>query len=81
MLKVGDVVFCVVQPNDRFYGHMIHEIGTWMDGTIYWTIGNMRDPPRINGWCATEHIFGRLMEVSPVPPRTDRNYQPYVQYQ
>ena len=27
-LEVGEVVFCVVQPNDRFYGHMIHEIGT-----------------------------------------------------
>ena len=29
LLEVGDVVFCAVQPGDRFYGHMIHKIGTW----------------------------------------------------
>ena len=23
LLEVGDVVFCVVQPGDRFYGHLI----------------------------------------------------------
>ena len=66
-LVVGDVVFCLVQPGDRFYGHMIHEVGEW-DGVPYWSIGNAKNPPHINGWCQAEHIFGRLMEVSPIPP-------------
>ena len=70
-LKVGDIVFCAVQPNDRFYGHAIHEIKTWLDGSTYWMIGNLKDPPRINGWCAAEHIYGRRMEVSHMRPETD----------
>ena len=66
-LVVGDVVFCCVQPSGIFYGHMIHKIGTW-EGALFWQIGNMKDPPRINGWCLAEHIYGRLMECSPVQP-------------
>ena len=77
LLEVGEVVFCAVQPNSRFYGHMIHKIGKWNEVT-HWEIGNMKEPPRINGWCLAEHIFGRLMEVSPIQPRTDRLYQPYL---
>ena len=76
ILVVGDVVFCAVQPGDRFYGHMIHNIGTWY-GTTYWDIGNMKDPPHINGWCYAEHIYGRLMEVSPIQHSTTRLHQPY----
>ena len=68
-LEVGDVVFCAVQPGDRFYGHMIHDIGEW-HGATYWSIGNMKDPPHINGWCSAEHIFGRLMEVIEHQTRT-----------
>ena len=75
ILVVGDVVFCAVQPNDRFYGHMIHEVCYWWDGSIYWKIGNMKTPARINGWCYPEHIFGKLMETSSVKPCTGRNYQ------
>ena len=67
VLEVGDVVFCAVQPGDRFFGHMIHNIGDWY-GAKYWSIGNMKDPPRINGWCLAEHIFGRLLEVSSIKP-------------
>ena len=67
-LVVGDIVFCAVQTSGIFYGHMIHHIGTWADGTTVWWIGNMREPPRINGWCAAEHIFGRLMECSSIKP-------------
>ena len=67
VLEVGDVVFSAVQPGDRFFGHMIHNIGDWY-GPKYWDIGNMKDPPRINGWCLVEHIFGRLMEVSSIKP-------------
>ena len=69
-LVVGDVVFCAVQPGDRIYGHMIHEIGDWY-GATFWRIGNLHKPhPRINGWCHAEHIFGRLMEVWYLQPIT-----------
>ena len=75
LLEVGEVVFCAVQPHSRFYGHMIHEIGTWLV-VPYWMIGSMKDPVHINGWCYAEHIFGRLMEISPIQPRVNRLKQP-----
>ena len=65
-----------MQPGDRFYGHMTHEIGTCITGKSYCMIGNMKDPVRINGWCYAEHIFGRLMEISPIQPRAKRLDQP-----
>jgi hypothetical protein len=65
VLKVRDVVFCAVQPGDRFFGHMIHSIGDW-HGAKYWSIGNMKG--HINGWCFAEHIFGLLMDVSSIKP-------------
>ena len=71
LLVVGEVVVCAVQEGDRFYAHMIHEIKYWADGSLYWMIGNMTTPPIINGWCAAKHIYGRLMEVSPVQPADD----------
>ena len=71
ILELGDVVFCQVQEGDRFYAHMIQKIEYWKDGSRYWLIGNMADPPIINGWCAAKHIYGRLMEVSPVRPAGD----------
>jgi len=61
-LVVGDIVFCVVQPMGYFYGHKIHYIGDW-HGATFWLIGNMKYPPRMNGRCYAEHIYGRLMEV------------------
>ena len=69
LLTVGEVVFCRVQTSNRFYAHMIHKIEYWKDGSRYWVIGNMAEPPVINGWCAAKHIYGRLMEVSPLQPR------------
>ena len=77
LVEVGEVVFCAVQPRSHFYGHMIHKIGKW-DGATYWDMGNMKEPPHINGWCLAEHIFGRLMEVSPIQPRTNRLDQPLL---
>ena len=57
---------------------MIHYISDWQ-GTKYWAIGNMKDPVRINGWCYAEHIYVRLMEVSPVQLKPDlRLYQPIL---
>ena len=69
ILELGDVVFCQVQDGDRFYAHMIQKIEYWKDGSRYWLIGNMAEPLVINGWCAAKHIYGRLMEVSPLQPR------------
>ena len=69
-LVIGEIVWCVVQPTQRYYGHAIHAIGDW-DGTTYWLIGNLNDPPHMNGWCYAEHIYGVLMEVSGVQPAID----------
>ena len=66
-LVVGDVVFCCVQEGDRYFGHAIHSI-VKDSGETYWWIGNLKTPPRINGWCGKEHIFGQLYEVSEVQP-------------
>ena len=69
-LRVGDIVFCEVQPKDRFYAHKILSM-EW-DSTAasaqgeetrtrYWTIGN--NSGHKNGWCNDWHIYGRLVEV------------------
>ena len=55
-LKVGDVVFCNVQPSGYFYGHVIHGIGVWENGRTYWNRGNLRSPPNINSYCDQAHI-------------------------
>ena len=70
-LEIGDIVWCLVQPTQMYYGHAIHYIGDW-DGKRFWTIGNLKDPPYINGWCFAEHIFGLLMEVSGVQPALEQ---------
>ena len=69
-LVVGDIVWCLVQPTQRYYGHAIHEIGDWY-GQTYWRIGNLKQPPHMNGWCYAEHIFGVLFEVSGVQPTSE----------
>ena len=43
----NDIVFCQVQPGDRFYGHLV-----WRK----WFLEG-----RPNGWCSIEHIYGRLV--------------------
>ena len=61
-IREGDIVFCEVQPGDRFYAHKVHKI--YRANCIrYFDIGNNHDPPRINGWCQDHHIYGRLIEV------------------
>ena len=66
-LVVGEIVWCCVQPMRRYYGHAIHFIGEW-GGKPFWQIGNLKEPPDINGWCYAEHIYGVVMEVSGVQP-------------
>ena len=55
-VNVNDVVFCEVQPGDRFYAHKALRI----DGTKY-IIGNNKG--RENVLCYRRHIYGRLIEV------------------
>ena len=60
--SVEDIVFCEVQYGDRFYAHLVKE--KWyddVDGCYYFTISNLAGRP--NGWCAIEHIHGRLINV------------------
>ena len=54
-LVVGDIVFCLVQPTQRYYDHAIHMFGGW-GGNIFWQIGNLKEPSHMNGWCYSEHI-------------------------
>ena len=65
-LKVNDIVFCEVQPGDRFFAHLIHKIEwvTWdnpLDFRRRFTIGDIGG--HVDGYCFDEHIYGRLVEV------------------
>jgi hypothetical protein len=66
-IEVDDIVFCEVQPNDRFYAHLVKaiQVGEWED-TAY-IISNARG--RENGWCYRRHIYGKLFEVGGFPLR------------
>jgi hypothetical protein len=66
-IEVDDIVFCEVQPNDRFYAHLVKaiQVGEWED-TAY-IISNARG--RENGWCYRRHIYGKLVEVGGFPLR------------
>ena len=59
-LKQGDVVFCEVQPGDRFFAHLIHKI-EWEAWFRVFTIGDIDG--NVNGHCFDEKIYGRLVEV------------------
>ena len=56
-----DVVFCMVQPSQRFYAHLVHSIDTVQDGRLRFWISNREG--HVHGWCYDEHIYGRLIEV------------------
>ena len=53
-----DIVFCQVQPGDRFFAHLVSR--KWFeDGEWYFTISNSKGWE--NGWCSIKHIYGRLV--------------------
>ena len=75
-IKPGDIVFCEVQPGNRFYAHLVLTID-WENKSPaasasaagarsipprrrFW-IGNQSG--RSNGYCYDPHIYGRLVEV------------------
>ena len=59
-LRLHDVVFCQVQPCNRFYGHIIKQIVEHR-GRPRFHISNLRG--RVNGTCEMEHIYGKLIHV------------------
>ena len=71
LIAEHDVVFCEVQPGDRFFAHkrlrVEYEDESSSSAASAQTprrkfyIGNMSKHE--NGWCYDEHIYGRLVEV------------------
>ena len=59
-IKLDDIVFCQVQPKNRFFAHKVLKIELH-GGKRYFTIGNQKGFR--NGWCEDHHIYGRLIEV------------------
>ena len=55
-----DIVFCQVQPGDRFYAHLVW-CKWFQEGEWYFTISNLKG--RSNGGCSIKHIYGRLIRV------------------
>ena len=62
-----DIVFCEVQPGDRFYAHMV-KAKYWDTTDNCWYFIISRIDGKENGWCALEHIYGRLVKVNGVKP-------------
>ena len=69
-IQPGDIVFCAVQPNSRYYVHLVWAKSFWRnpdDNTEqeYFTIGNNKkdDRRRRNGWVYWEHIYGILYKT------------------
>ena len=75
-IKAGDVIFCLVQPNDRWYIHLVWRIGKWRDEygieKDIFVIGNNKKgfQRRCNGWCYREHVFGIVWKTQrgPIDP-------------
>ena len=69
----NDIVFCEVQPGDRFFAYLVirkdwqpeerkEEWRLNQPGRWKFTIGNLAG--RENGWCHMEHIYGKLVHVA-----------------
>ena len=59
-IQLNDIVFCEVQPGNRFYAHIVKKIEDW-EGRRRFTFANYAG--RENGWCYSEHIYGKLIHV------------------
>ena len=59
-LRLHDIVFCQVQPDDRYYAHIIKQI-VERKGRLRFIISNLEG--RENGHCEMEHIYGKLIHV------------------
>ena len=59
-LRLHDIVFCQVQPGDRYYAHIIKQI-VERKGRLRFTLSDLKG--RENGHCEMEHIYGKLIHV------------------
>ena len=59
-LQLHDIVFCQVQPHDRFFAHIIKQIEE-RKGRLRFIISNLEG--KENGHCDVEHIYGKLIHV------------------
>ena len=66
-IEEWDIVFCEVQPGDRFYAHMI-KAKYWDTKAKCWYFNISMMDGKENGWCAIKHIYGRLVKVNGVKP-------------
>ena len=57
-----DVVFCIVQPKEHYYAHLVHT-KAWdrRRGQYKFSISNLKR--NLNGYCYIEHIFGKLVQA------------------
>ena len=60
-IRLGDIVFCQLQPGNMFVAHMIRDIYWEKHPDRYFTIGHQAGYR--NKWCQDQHIYGRLIEV------------------
>ena len=60
-IQEDDIVFCEVQPGDRFYAHLVKSKYRYEGGAWCYIIANLAG--RENGWCSLCHIYGRLISV------------------
>ena len=60
-VNLQDIVFCEVQPGNRLFAHIVTKIEKKGDDLSF-TISNIKG--RVNGWCRTGHIYGRLINVA-----------------
>ena len=69
-VRFGDIVFCQVQPGDRFFAHVVSR--KWFEnGEWYFKISNLTG--RENGWCSIKHIYGRLVRAQHSIDWTERD--------
>ena len=61
-VEEGDIVFCQVDPGERYYAHLV-KTKEWhyMRGEWLYTISNMEGRP--NGTCFIGQIYGKLYRV------------------
>ena len=84
----GDIVFCIVQPTQQYYAHIVlDKEWAWYDKEYKYWLGNIQG--HFNGWCLRQHIFGILVDVEvwwdgdyhsrPLPKTVFAEVQPLVQ--
>ena len=61
-VHVDDIVFCEVQPNNRFYAHLVKR-KEWDADRSEWKFIISNNVGRENGWAYMETIYGKLSEV------------------